>query len=227
VSRWSRGPSEAISTSARSASRSAEDLRQADRAGLLRGLDHDLQVEPQPSPLGQHRLQRQQVDQVLALVVGRTAAVEPFALLGEPERREPRTPLGRLPADGVAVAVGQHGGQPLTLDPRAGQHRAVDCGGEAERVQPRLHRLGQVAAQLVQPPLLALGLDGDESRELASEAAVVEQPLRAGDGGIAAHAASSATPSAAASPQGDMISVQPVFRAPSRITPAGQAKAKG
>lgn len=31
--------------------------------------------------------------------------------------------------------------------------------------------------------------------------------------------------SATASPHGDMISVQPVLRLPSRITPAGQAKA--
>ena len=52
-------------------------------------------------------------------------------------------------------------------------------------------------------------------RSLLAE--VVRAPARA--------SAHETAPSATASPQGDMISVQPMFRSPSRSTAAGQAKA--
>ena len=207
-----------------------EELGQAGGARLLRHLDHDLGVEAEPAARGQHRFERRDVDEVLALVVGGAAAVEALSLLDEAERVQPLAPLVGLGADHVAVAVGEHGLEPLALDPFAHEKRAaarigvvVQRAGKAHRLEPGAHGLGEVAVELGPPAgLLAFGLVGHERGEVGLEPPLVEVALGMVDGGVAGHASSG---SRMASPQGDMISVQPLLCAPRRITPAGQAKA--
>src|SRR5690606_32690686 len=116
------------------------------RARFLAHLDHELDVEPKPSALLEHRLKRRQVDRVLALVVSGAAAVEPIAL----SRRDPRSlalgPLVVQPADDVAVAVAKDGRQARVLYARGQQHWAlaldgvgIDAAREAHPRQSRLH----------------------------------------------------------------------------------------
>ena len=108
----SRGPSEAMNTSAASAARSRSTQRaQARRSGFLAGLDQPLHVEAQPAARGQHPAQRREVDAVLALVVRGAAAVPAVALHGQRPRREARAPLRVVAQHDVAVAVHEDRGQ--------------------------------------------------------------------------------------------------------------------
>ena len=146
-----RGPSLAISTSAASASPlRGDELAQADRAAFLAGLQHQLQVEAElAAALRQHRLQRGQVQRVLALVVGGAAAVPAVAFLGQRPGIEAGAPLVLQPAHGVAVAVGQDGRarrRPRSVR-RSGSGRSRSRGlgctatREAQSLQPGPDRL--------------------------------------------------------------------------------------
>ena len=67
--------------------------RAARRAGLLAGLEQDLDVEAQPSARFEHALERREVDRVLALVVRGAAAVPAVAFARERPRRQALAPL--------------------------------------------------------------------------------------------------------------------------------------
>ena len=196
--RWSsRGPSEPISASALRASLLAlQKSARPGRAGLLAGLDQDRGVEAQRAALLEHTGQRRDVDGVLALVVGRAAAIHLVAFDHDLPRRQPVPPLVLLAADHVAMAVGQHRRLAVVLDPagdqerpvfrpRIGQHRAV--------VAELLQRLGHLARDVLlqrghRALLLAGGGDGDTALEIVQEAAVVEIFLCARDGAVSGSA---------------------------------------
>src|SRR5712692_4993603 len=57
-------------------------LAQSGRTDFLAHLDQDLDVEAEPSALGEHRRERRDIDAVLSLVVRAAAAVPAIALDG-------------------------------------------------------------------------------------------------------------------------------------------------
>ncbi len=207
----------------------SEKLGQPGRTGFFAHLDQDLAVEPQRATRFQHCFQRCDVDQMLSLVVRRTAPIEPVAFLNQPERVQPVAPLFGLGTNHIAVAISKHGRQVRAFDAFGQQQRATarvgvveDLATVARGLKARQHRLGQIAVQFrATVGFLALCFKGHQVRKFGLEPATVEIVRDAGDSGVAAHIWSSAM----ASPQGDMISVQPVFLSFRRITPAGQAKA--
>ena len=74
------------------------EVGQARRAGLLAGLDQDGRVEAERAALLEHAGQRRDVDRVLALVVGRAAAIHLVAFDHDLPRRQARpatAPPGR------------------------------------------------------------------------------------------------------------------------------------
>ena len=86
-----------------------DEFAQADRAAFLAGLQHQLQVEAEFAvALREDRLERGQVQRVLALVVGTAATVPAIGFLGKPPGIEAGTPLVFQPAYRVAVAAWQH-----------------------------------------------------------------------------------------------------------------------
>ena len=183
-----RGPSLPISTSAcQQVLVRGDEVAQADRAALLAGLQHQLQVEAQPAAaLRQHRLQRGEVQRVLTLVVGGAAAVPAIAFLGEPPRIEARAPLVLQSAHRVAVAVGEDGRPRGVLHPFGGQDRAeagvrigVDRDGEAHALQPRADRRVEVALHVgfVAGVLRGAG-DRHQFGQPVAEAAFVEELCR-------------------------------------------------
>ena len=211
-----------------------KELWQARAAGLFAHLDHDAAVEPQLAARFQHGLKSGDIDQVLAFVVGGAAAIKLVAFLNQFERMQPLAPLVGLGADHVAVAIGQHGRQVIALAALAHQKGAtarvgivVKATGKAHCRQQRLHRLDQIAFEfggLV--GVLALGLIRDEVGKFGLECPLIEIGRDRFDRAVAGHASMSfVISSEMASPQGDMISVQPEFCPFARITPAGQAKA--
>ena len=113
-----RGPSEAISTSAaKSALCAAHQLCQALGARLLARLDDELGVEAEAAAaLGAHRIECCHVERVLALVVGGAASVEAVAVARDDPRAFAFGPLVLLAADDVAVAVAQDGRQAGRLE---------------------------------------------------------------------------------------------------------------
>ena len=138
---FTRGPSEAMSTSAaKSALCGGDQLGQALGAGFLAHLDDELGIEAEPAAaLGPHGVERRHVEGVLALVVGGAAAVEAVAVAGRDPRAFALGPLVLQAADDVAVAVAEHRRQRGILDVGREQHRplvrqrvVVDARGEAE-----------------------------------------------------------------------------------------------
>ncbi len=70
-------------------------LAQSRRTGLLAGLEQHARVEAEMPARGEHLLERREIDRVLALVVGRAAAIPALALARELPRREPRDATAR------------------------------------------------------------------------------------------------------------------------------------
>ena len=134
-----------------------------------------------------------------------------------------------LGADHIAMAIAEHCWQMCALVALGNQKRAavwvwvgVDGAAIARRLQAGLHGLFQIGLQMRRGSrVLAFGGVAHQICKLGFKLAAVEIAGHCGQGCGAAHAGAPAT----ASPQGDMISVQPEFSAPRRITPAGQAKA--
>ena len=172
-----------------------EERAEAGRAGFLARLDHDAAVEAQPTAHRQNRLERGDVDQVLALVVGGPASIEPVALLDQPEGMQARAPLIGLGADHVAMPVTQDRGQALVLDPRSHEDGPrprdgvrMNAAREAQFSQTRDHRLVQIAGQLGRlGAVLAFGLEGHQRAQVVLEAAVVEIGRNGVDGGGSCH----------------------------------------
>ena len=168
---------------------------QARRADLLAGLDQHLEVEAEPAARLDRRVDRGEVDRVLALVVRRPPAVEPLAFGRERPRGETGAPLRFLAADHVAVPVGEDRDCRRILDALGEQERAAagrgvvqDPAAKAEPLEARLHLAGQVARELGRPiRVLALGRDRDAAPEIGGEAAVVEVALDAPNRLVAAH----------------------------------------
>ena len=171
------------------------EFAQAGRAVLLAGLDQQDGVEAQRAALLEDGGQGRDVDAVLALVVGRAAAVPAVALLGQDPGVEARPPLVVVAAHHVAVAVAHHGGQLVALvaardqeGPAALERVVVDRAVEAERLQDRRHLLGEVTVELrLLRGLLTLRVDGDAARQVGEIAARIEIVGDARDGSFAAH----------------------------------------
>ncbi len=156
------------------------EIGQARRARLLAGLDQDRRVEAERAPLLQHAGKGCDIDRMLALVVGRAAAIEPIALDHDLPRRQALPPLLLLAADHVAVAVGQDGGRAIFAT-RVGQHGAV--------VAQLFERFGHLARDVLLQGrhgilLLAGGRNCHPSLQLRQKAALVEIFFRAPDGAI-------------------------------------------
>ena len=168
------------------------EVGQARRAGLLAGLDQDGRVEAERAALLEHAGERCDVDGVLALVVGRAAAVHPVAFDHDLPRRQALPPLLLLAADHVAVAVGQHGGLGGILDAAGDQERAVlgaRVGQDGAVVAHLLQRLAHLARDVLLQGghgilLLAGRRDGHPALQLGQKAAVVEILFRARDGAV-------------------------------------------
>src|ERR1035438_10774903 len=95
------------------------------RAGLLARFEDDLDVVAQASPARrEHLLERREVDRVLALVVGRAAAVPAVALDADGPGAAGHCPLSVVAAHDVAMAVGQERERRTALDPLGEQERA-------------------------------------------------------------------------------------------------------
>ena len=90
-------------------------LAQPGGAHFLSHLDQNLYVEAEAAALGDDRRERADVDAVLALVIGRTAAVDARALDGQHPGRKARPPQIVEAADGIAVAVDQNGDRGAVL----------------------------------------------------------------------------------------------------------------
>ena len=164
--------------------------RQAGAAGFFAGFQQPLHVEAQAPTLLQHQRQRRQVDAVLALVVGRAAAVQAFAVPRQLPRSRALLPAGVLAADDIAVAVDQHRGQRIALVARGRQERpetrlgvVVQRDGEAQPRQRRAHLVGQVGQQCrAAGRVLAFGADGNAARQVLHEGAAVEVVVRGAQG---------------------------------------------
>src|SRR6266851_6145362 len=69
------------------------EIGQARRARLLAGLDQDRRIEAERAALLQHAGKGCDIDRMLALVVGRAAAIKPIALDHDLPRRQALPPL--------------------------------------------------------------------------------------------------------------------------------------
>ena len=163
-----------------------DDLGEALGAALLAGLDDQLDVVAElAAALGQHGLQRGEVDDVLALIVGGAAAVPAVARAGQAPGVEAGLPLILQAADRVAMAVGDDG-RAGALDAFGEQDRAaalhrvgVDGAGEAELLEPGQHALVEVGVEVrAVARLLAGAADGDELAEPFLEPAAIEERQR-------------------------------------------------
>ncbi len=161
------------------------------RAGLLAHLEDDLDVVAQTSPARrEHLLERREVDRVLALVVGRAAAVPTVALDRDGPGAAARRPLSVVAAHDIAVAVGQDGERRTRLDPLGEQEGAAlrdrvvdDPAREAQRSQAGRHLIVQIGAQdRPAGSVLALGSKGDAARQRVQKAPVVERGQHLVDG---------------------------------------------
>ena len=140
-----RGPSEAISASAASASLlAATNSRRPllPRSSAVSSTTRML-APRRAAALRQHRFERGEVERVLALVVGGAAAVPAVAFLRQAPGREAGAPLLVQAADRVAMAVEQDGRAGRVLDPLGGQDGAealqrvrMDGDGEAHAFEP-------------------------------------------------------------------------------------------
>src|SRR5262249_40587384 len=127
-------------------------------------------------------------------VVDDAAAPVTTVAFDELPGRESRVPTGFEAADHVAVAVAEHGGQPLAFAAVGEKERAARLAvpehatAKAERLQRRLHLGFDVAGKLAGAlGVLTLGRDRDAPREIVLERAAVEIVLRARDGVGTAH----------------------------------------
>jgi hypothetical protein len=167
----------------------AEKLAQAGRALFLAGLDQHLRVEAEPPAFRDHRAQRLDRDEMLALVVHRAAAVPLLAAHRDLPGIEPLAPFRREAAHHVAMAIDQHGRQRGILDARRDEDwpAALARIVEHRRLEPhalnqRRHRLRAVARQGGQAVgQLALGRHGDELAQPGEIGPVIEAALRACD----------------------------------------------
>ena len=108
-----------------------DEFAQALEPRSSRHLQHQLDVEAEPAAaFRQHRVQRRQVQRVLALVVGGAAAVPAVALLGQRPGQQAGAPLVFQTAHRIAMAVEQDGRAGRVLDARrrsgSGRSRPAD-----------------------------------------------------------------------------------------------------
>ena len=156
------------------------EVGQARRAGLLAGLDQDRRVEAERAALLEHAGQRRDVDGVLALVVGRAAAIHLLAFDHDLPRRQALPPLVLLAADHVAMTVGQH--RRLASRPRPGGRsgtariRRADWAARCSRSRACCSDSAHLARDVLlqrghRALLLAGGGDGDPALQVVQEAA--------------------------------------------------------
>ena len=132
---------------------------------------------------------------MLALVVGRPAAIEPLAPAFQRPRAEPAAPPVVEAAHHVAVGVGEEGEPGPRLDALGEQERRPvllgvvdDFGGEAEGGENGRDLVREIAAELGSRRVLLAGRgDRDTAREIGLEPAVVEIGPGAGNRGLACH----------------------------------------
>jgi hypothetical protein len=129
---------------------------------------------------------------VLALVVGGAAAVPAVGFLGQRPGRQAGAPLIVQAADGVAVAVGQHGRAVRPLQPfgeqdrtEAGRLVGVDFHREPHALQPGLDGLGQIPVDVgLMAGILRGAGDRHQRREVVAEAVGVEIGQSARQGAV-------------------------------------------
>ncbi len=193
----SRGPSEAISTSAPNASRlSAHNSRRPE--------------EPVSSPISISHLALKPSSPRSARTASSAARLMVcwplLSAVPRPQKRpadssssqgsRPCCQLAFEAADDVAMAVAEHGRVQRVLDALGEQERPLrlgmgeDAAGKAQRIERRLHLFVDIAAQVgAALRILALRRDRDPAREIGLEGAAVEVAFGAGDGALPAHCA--------------------------------------
>ena len=131
------------------------DASQPGRADFLAHLEQQLRIEAEPAARRQHLPERREVDRVLALVVGRAAAVPAAAVHRDFPRRTAAGPLAVVAGDDVAVAVDQHRRQRRILAALGEQHRRRAGDGVVPERPAKAHRrntradfVGQVAHEV-------------------------------------------------------------------------------
>jgi hypothetical protein len=153
------------------------DCAQAGRTGLLAGLQQDLEVESEAAAHAQHLLERGEVDGVLALVVGRPAAVPALPLDHDPPGMQSGPPPLLLAEDNVAVAVDEHGREVVAFVPLRDQERGAALGtvDDARRAAEPLgdrwdHLVGEVRPQdRSAAGILALRRESNPAHEVGEE----------------------------------------------------------
>ena len=142
---WSRGPSDAISTSAASRSRSARNRASRPRDPVSSEVSITTRRSKPSRPRSASTASSaRRLTRVLPLVVGRAAPVEAIALLHEPERVQPLAPGGRLRADHARRA--RRSARGVRRRPRSGGPGGLDRRPARGSARPRRRRPDAPAA---------------------------------------------------------------------------------
>src|ERR1051326_344912 len=169
------------------------DLAQARRTDLFGHFDENFAVEAERAAFGHHRLERTEIDAVLALIVGGAAAVDTVALDCDVPGRQPAPPQIVETTYRVAVAIQQYREQARIFDALGDKRRRTlrivhDPAAKAEPSQRRGDLIRPIRTQRAGAlRLLAARRDGDAPRQIGEEIALVEIRVRASDGIGAAH----------------------------------------
>ena len=134
-SETSRGPSEAISTSAASSRACVSHTSRSPGEPTSSPISSSsFALKPRRPRASSHTRQRGEVDRVLTLVVGGAAPVPAPTVDRDVPRRAPFAPLAVVSGDHVAMAVDQHGRQRGVLASFGEQHRRR----AGDRIRPQL-----------------------------------------------------------------------------------------
>jgi hypothetical protein len=107
----------------------ATDPGQLRGTDLLAHLQQQLHVEADPAVARlEHLRERPQIDGVLALVVGRAAAVKPVPALGHPPGGQAVGPAVIHAGDHIAMSIHQHGGKRGVLVALGDQEQVASIG---------------------------------------------------------------------------------------------------
>lgn len=172
------------------------ELAQARGADLLTRLDQQLEIEAEFATRLQRGCERGEVDRVLSLVIGRSAAVQTIALAGQRPWIESCAPVRFLSADYVAVTVGKHRDARRIFGPFGEQERPSarrrvlkHPAAKPQTLEARLHFRDEITPQVQHPlRILALARNRDAARQISEEFSLVEIALGALDGFFPAHA---------------------------------------
>ena len=145
------------------------ELAETGRAGFLTGLEQGDNVEAQRASGFENGAKGGEVDRVLSLVVGGTAAVPAVTVDGEGPWVEPVAPLVVVAEHHIGMPVGHHRGEFGVFVATSDEERPGRLDGVREHVAHEAHRLevrcqlgGEVAMEFVPTVRVrTLGRDGD------------------------------------------------------------------